>query len=449
MKKNTKSHKQHGIGTVKLLDTRANRATGKYRAQCRYYGPDGAQHKHTIEVEGRTPTERVNQAFEWMLKQKRLAGGGSDEYALTWVEGWEKWKEGVGETRNAQYIRNTGQIAREMNERFPGQQIQHTTLRQFTDFMNWKRDRRREALQEQNERRRARGEPEKEIHPKAGNNTANKARTLLLALTSNLRKEGCLPPDELPFENAPKRDWQQHKGEALSMDELQRYMEALTEPEVALPIRWIVLTGWRNSAACKLRENQIDLDRGFAYQRMKRDKERAEPLDEHLIAIIKQARALKADMDNRNEYLFVNRKGNTWNADTLLRSANRLWERAGLRHKKIHELRTTFATLALQHFQVAQVQAALGHDSIRATEHYNDQKQMDIASIGLKLRPLLNGTATPEASFRPHFDDKKGQLMTEDVKECQIMGETYVRIYCPALGRKSLVSKKKALQLFK
>lgn len=438
-RKKPKTQNRRGLGTVEELDTKPQSGSGLFRMRCRWF-VHGRQRKRTIQVDGWTSTERFRQAFDWLAQEQRQhADVGTASTALTWLEGAKVWKEKAGATYNAQHLIDVERVAGELDALFPHLAIEQTTARQFSAFMDWKRDRRRKALEEQEAKR----ERPQEIARNAGNATANKARTLLFGLASNLKNAGEIPRRRYPFEEVPTRTWKQHRGKALTADSLQRYIEAIERPELRLPIQWISLTGWRSGAVCDLKKAMIDDSNppGYAYQTMKRDKSRAEPLDDYTLAIIHEALALQDKRGWESEYLFVNSNGTKWTNATLYRAAMRTWEKAGLSKIKLHDLRTTFATEALKHFAVAETQAALGHSTLQATEHYNDQEQMDIAKVASTVRPILAG------KFRATFAPKKGEKAGNSENGQEDPGETYVTILCPEIGYKSLIPKKKALQL--
>lgn len=384
-----------------------------------------------------------------------------ETHGLTWEEGYKIWWEKAGRRMNHSYQRDyeliVTQFTREKYEvlaiakggenggRNGGHKkktvthdgwglaaktpIAGTSLKTVSDFMDWRRDQRVDEIQKRGG----------EIGKTTGNAAANKARMILFALARTLKKEGVIPDREYEFERAEKRAWSRKRSQALDLKLLGEYLDALP-PQAALPVKWMLFTGWRSSTACELAEKNIDEKNNVAVghtksRGMHERRERREPLDYNLLSIIRQARELKKEMEIENEFLFVNTEGVRWNKDSLYQRCADCWKSAGLPHRKIHELRTTFGTLAHEKFSPAKVQKALGHDDPKSTERYKDASKIDFADVSKAVRYQLSANLLQPVA--------KSDETTRSEKQSE-----EVTIICPELGAKCLLSKEKALKLF-
>ncbi len=81
----------------------------------------------------------------------------------------------------------------------------------------------------------------------------------------------------------------------------------------------------------------------------------------------------------------VNKAGLKWNHQSLLRAAQRFWEKAGLEKKKIHEVRHTLGTMAGKDFSLGMVQAAMGHRSRASSEVYFHPNEEMASTVRQKI----------------------------------------------------------------
>lgn len=429
----------------RLTRTRNGLGQHKYKVRFRIPGRKNQVNRH---IWAASPAEVERQVALWRGELQDDAVHG-----LTWAEAYPLWWDKVGKQFNAGYQKTYETVIRQFTEKRydvrkvgkggdgrqqrivtdkaegcgigEGLPIAATKAQHLSDFMDWRRDRRVAELKAQG----------KDLTPQAGNAAANKAREVLLAMARALRDEGVLPNRPLDFEAVRKRTWRRTKSKVYDPALLPQYLDALP-PEARLPVEWMLFTGWRSTPTCTLREDHVDESKGFARNVHKGGKDRDEPLDDVLRDILHRARALKEEKGAAHRpTVFVNLEGHSWNKDSLYQRCTDRWAAAGLPKRKIHELRTTFGTEALKNFTVAQAQAALGHDNLSSTEHYNDQSAMDIAEVGAAVRVSFRSQIFPANAKNQGWGSKP-------------KNKEYVRITCPDLSVSRWLERKKALSLF-
>lgn len=165
-------------------------------------------------------------------------------------------------------------------------------------------------------------------------------------------------------------------------DELRRFLESVRSDNL-YPL-WLLLatTGMRRGEALGLRWCDIDLPRGEAAVRqtvvshnyaigMSEPKtargRRVVALDDHTVAALETYKEERAPADD-DELLFCYRTGTPLNPIDISKRFIRLSKRAGLKRIRLHDLRHTHATLALQagiHPKI--VSERLGHSTISLT----------------------------------------------------------------------------------
>lgn len=136
------------------------------------------------------------------------------------------------------------------------------------------------------------------------------------------------------------------------------------------------------------------------------------PIDAFPRSIIDAALAFRASFENRARkipgiptgHLFVNMNSRGWTRATLLHAAQRAWKRAGLKQKKIHEIRRTLGTIAGKNFTPGIVQAMMGHRSRKSSETYFHPDAAGMGRVWRKKRrcpPRLSVFfAAPSAAIR-------------------------------------------------
>ena len=101
-------------------------------------------------------------------------------------------------------------------------------------------------------------------------------------------------------------------------------------------------------------------------------------VNEHCIELVKQLQAEQERERERlgskwagEEWLFTKWNGEIMNVQTPTRQFSKFLERHGLRHRKLHSLRHTSATLLLYGgINIRQVQSRLGHSELETTQKY-------------------------------------------------------------------------------
>jgi integrase len=109
------------------------------------------------------------------------------------------------------------------------------------------------------------------------------------------------------------------------------------------------------------------------------------------------------ELSNREHFtadddrVFVNHVGDVLGQDLLRRRFAKALTAAGLPKIRLHDLRHTFGTLAVQAFPLSDVQAFMGHADIGTTMIYvHHVPQHDAAD---KLTRLVHRTMHPTAEF--------------------------------------------------
>lgn len=105
---------------------------------------------------------------------------------------------------------------------------------------------------------------------------------------------------------------------------------------------------------------------------------------------LKQKKYLFAHGYKQSEYVFTSNTGALIEARTLIRSYQRMLERAGVPYRKFHTIRHTFATEAIRHgVDVKDLQLLMGHSDISMTYVYvqsdDESKKQAIEKIGVLM----------------------------------------------------------------
>ena len=161
----------------------------------------------------------------------------------------------------------------------------------------------------------------------------------------------------------PARGVEKHRGEAkdrtLNPDELARLGAALREHETLQPmastaIRLIALTGLRREEACGLRWCEIDQATGCLRLETSKTGRSTRPIGKPALQLLESLPRL------HGEWVFPNRLG-TGSAD-LKKQIAAIFDAAGLKDARSHDLRRTFASVAADEgYGDATIGELLGH----------------------------------------------------------------------------------------
>ena len=185
------------------------------------------------------------------------------------------------------------------------------------------------------------------------------------------------------------------KIEIFTKAEAGEMLECLqTEPlQFQTFIQLAIITGARRGELTALKFSNFDYDKcevtisravikvdGSGYQiKPPKDYEvRTVTVNEHCIELVKQLQAEQERERERlgskwagEEWLFTKWNGEIMNVQTPTRQFSKFLERHGLKHRKLHSLRHTSATLLLYGgINIRQVQSRLGHSELETTQKY-------------------------------------------------------------------------------
>ncbi len=160
----------------------------------------------------------------------------------------------------------------------------------------------------------------------------------------------------------------------LSLDELKRLLAAMDavgdeaeQNRTAVNVlKFLLLTGTRREEALKARWSEINLKkRTWHLPDTKNGKPRT-------VSLSKEAHDLLSGIDPVDgcEYVFVNPETNK-RLDNPWKAFNRLKAKAGIENFRIHDLRHSYASFAVNNnVDLFQVSKLLGHRSIKSTQRY-------------------------------------------------------------------------------
>jgi integrase len=155
----------------------------------------------------------------------------------------------------------------------------------------------------------------------------------------------------------------------LSQDEIQRMFKAMAdEPNrvAVAALKFLLLTGLRKEEGLQAKWEHVDLERGTLYlPHTKSGKSRHVVLNPEALSLLQQQERLP-----ENPYVFPGKvKGQALNNPT--KAFKRILEAAGIENLRIHDLRHSFASLAVNAgATLYQVQHLLGHASAQTTQRY-------------------------------------------------------------------------------
>ena len=197
--------------------------------------------------------------------------------------------------------------------------------------------------------------------------TANRHLSLLSALFKRAVQWGYLTTNPCQGVQAFKENNRRHRY--LSDDEIQRLFQAMeAEPNrvIVAALKFLLLTGVRREEALQARWSQVDLDQGWLFlPQTKSGTARHVVLNPAALAILKNQ-----DRVVGNPYVFPGRlPGQCLRNPT--KGFRRLLAAAGIENLRLHDLRHSFASLAVNAgATLYQVQQLLGHASAQTTQRY-------------------------------------------------------------------------------
>ncbi|EGV27828.1 integrase family protein [Thiorhodococcus drewsii AZ1] len=155
----------------------------------------------------------------------------------------------------------------------------------------------------------------------------------------------------------------------LSQDEIQRMFQAMeSEPNqvIVAALKFLLLTGVRKEEALKAKWENVNLERGTLFlPDTKSGKSRSVVLNPEAIALLQEQVRLPD-----NPYVFPGKvKGQALN--NPIKGFHRILAAAGIENLRIHDLRHSFASLAVNSgATLYDVQHLLGHASPQTTQRY-------------------------------------------------------------------------------
>lgn len=151
------------------------------------------------------------------------------------------------------------------------------------------------------------------------------------------------------------------------LDNIIKQQESLntTSPYSLSAIRMLMYTGCRLSEILTLQWADVFIDEGYLHLKDSKTGERKVPLNDSAKSILASLKAEKG-----NPYVFVGEKPGTC-LTTLKRAWTKIRGLANLNEVRIHDLRHTFASLAIkQGVDLYTVSKLLGHKNIHTTTRY-------------------------------------------------------------------------------
>ncbi len=200
--------------------------------------------------------------------------------------------------------------------------------------------------------------------------TANHHLTLIKRMFNLAIKWGFL--ERSPATGVEKFKTPPHRERYLTKEELPRFLTALDkleDREAAAALSLALYTGCRRTEVMSLRWEQVRLDEGRLYlPQTKNGRSRSVLLNPRAGKVLEELK----ERAGSDEYLFPSRSGTKlpYRRDMRKTFAN-VCKAAGITGLRIHDLRHSFATLAIQGgASLYDVQKLLGHQDISMTQRY-------------------------------------------------------------------------------
>ncbi|MDG5469664.1 tyrosine-type recombinase/integrase [Deltaproteobacteria bacterium IMCC39524] len=206
--------------------------------------------------------------------------------------------------------------------------------------------------------------------------TANHYATLLKRMFNLAVKWGLL--EKSPATGLDRFKEKPHRERYLTKEELPRFLKALDDLEDGLSkaaIKLLLFTGGRRGEITSLRYDQLKLnEKRLFLPDTKNGKSRSIILNDRAIAVIKELKKNKSNSPRteESEYLFPTKQGTKRPYIYDLRTPfGKACDAAGISGLRVHDLRHSFATLALQGgASLYDVSKLLGHSDVSMTQRY-------------------------------------------------------------------------------
>lgn len=206
--------------------------------------------------------------------------------------------------------------------------------------------------------------------------TIAKKISILRSWFSYLRKEKLYDADVMAKITSPKKP--KHLPIFFKEKEVEKIYDTGLFPNTfegerdKLILRILYETGVRRSELVGLKESDIDTSRHILKVLGKRNKERFIPIENELEQNIKRYIALKEEIENRDDALFINARGKAIGAANVYTIVKKYMSTVSQADRiSPHVFRHTFATLMLNEgADIDAIKELLGHASLNATEIY-------------------------------------------------------------------------------
>jgi integrase len=201
--------------------------------------------------------------------------------------------------------------------------------------------------------------------------TANHALVLLKLMLDKAQQWELMPPalnacsNISKFKTQPKKRYLSNEERAKLINTLNQFERAqLTQQNAITLIRLLMMTGCRKNEIVMLRWDELQLDEGVLRLKDSKTGRKDVILSKYAINILQTA------LNNHSEYVFPGKDG-----IKPIQGLQKIWERvrktAGLDDVRIHDLRHTFASVAVSNgIPLYEVGRLLGHASMQSTQRY-------------------------------------------------------------------------------
>ncbi len=227
--------------------------------------------------------------------------------------------------------------------------------------------------------------------------TANHYATLLKRMFNLAVKWGLL--EKSPATSLDRFKEKPHRERYLTKEELPRFLKALDELEDGLSkaaIKLLLFTGGRRGKITSLRYEQLKLnEKRLFLPDTKNGKSRSIILNDRAMAVIKELMKSKDDSPRTEEsdYLFPTKKGTKKPYIYDLRTPfGKACDAAGVSGLRVHDLRHSFATLALQGgASLYDVSKLLGHSDVSMTQRYAHMADDSLQTATDSMSRVIDG----------------------------------------------------------